>query len=180
MVDAEVRLKALMSAALGGDARAYRELLVEVGAHLRAYYVRRLASHADVEDLVQETLIAMHTRRSTYDAAQPLTPWLHAIARYKLIDHFRRSGRRATVPLDDAGDLIGHADHEDAIARRDAERLLARLPARAQLLVRSVKFEGLSTEEAARRAGMSESAVKVAVHRALRALSTMLKREAGS
>ena len=166
-----------MSAALGGDARAYHELLVEVGAHLRAYYVRRLASHADVEDLVQETLIAMHTRRSTYDVSQPLTPWLHAIARYKLIDHFRRSGRRPTVPLDDAGELVARADHEDAIARRDAERLLVKLPARAQLLVRSVKFEGLSTEETARRTGMSESAVKVAVHRALRSLSSMLKRE---
>lgn len=179
MADAEVRLKALMTASLAGDARAYRELLVEVGAHLRAYYVRRLSSQADVEDLVQETLIAMHTRRSTYDVSQPLTPWLHAIARYKLIDHFRRAGRRQTVPLDDAGEFIGHADHEDAIARRDAERLLAKLPARSQLLVRGVKFEGLSTQEAARRAGMSESAVKVAVHRALRSLSSMLKRETG-
>lgn len=180
MADVEVRLKALMTAALGGDARAYRELLVDVGAHLRAYYVRRLSSQADVEDLVQETLIAMHTRRSTYDASQPLTPWLHAIARYKLIDHFRRTGRRQAVPLDDAGELVGHADHEDAIAKRDAERLLAKLPARSQMLLRSVKFEGLSTEEAARRAGMSESAVKVAVHRAIRSLSSMLKREVDS
>src|SRR5207253_10706291 len=112
LADAEVRLKALMSAALGGDAQAYRQLLVEVGADLRAYDVRRLTGQADVEDLVQETLIAMHTRRSTYDVSQPLTSWLHAIARYKLIDHFRRAGRRRAVSLDDAGELMAHADHE--------------------------------------------------------------------
>jgi RNA polymerase sigma-70 factor (ECF subfamily) len=180
LADAEVQLKALMSASLGGDASAYRKLLAEAGAHLRAYYGRRLASQADVEDLVQEALIAMHTRRSTYDPSQPLTPWLHAIARYKLIDHFRRTGRRQTVSLDDAGDFLGHTDYEDAIARRDAERLLAKLPARTRQLVRSVKFEGLSAKETAERAHMSESAVKVAVHRALRSLSSMLKREPGS
>jgi RNA polymerase sigma-70 factor (ECF subfamily) len=175
--DAETRLKSLMVASLGGDAQAYRALLNDVGAHFRAYYARRMSGRADVEDLVQETLIAMHTRRATYDAAQPLTPWLHAIARYKLIDHFRRTGRRPTIPLEDAGALTSHADHEDAIARRDVERLLAKLPPRAQSLLRSVKFEGLSTEEAARRSGMSESAVKVAIHRAMKSLSAMLRRE---
>jgi RNA polymerase sigma-70 factor (ECF subfamily) len=173
-------LKALMVASLGGDAQAYRRLLTDVGAHLRAYYARRLSARADVEDLVQETLIAMHTRRATYDPTQPLTPWLHAIARYKLVDHFRRTGRRPTIPLEDAGTLTSDADQEDAIARRDVEQLLARLPARTQSLLRSVKFEGLSTEEAARRSGMSESAVKVAVHRAMKSLSAMLGREEGS
>jgi RNA polymerase sigma-70 factor (ECF subfamily) len=180
LADTETRLKALMVAALAGDAGAYRTLLGEVGAHLRAYYGRRLgASRADVEDLVQETLIAMHTRRATYDPSQPLTPWLHAIARYKLIDHFRRTGRRATVPLEAAGDLVSGSDQEEAIARRDVEKLIGNLPKRTQALIRSVKIEGLSTEEAAARSGMSESAVKVAVHRALRSLSAMLKREAG-
>jgi RNA polymerase sigma-70 factor, ECF subfamily len=177
--DVETRLKALMVSSLDGDAQAYRSLLSDVGAHLRAYYARRLSSGADVEDLVQETLIAMHTRRATYDPAQQLTPWLHAIARYKLIDHFRRSGRRPTIPLDAAGELTSHADHEDALARRDVEQLIAKLPRRTQALVRSVKFEGLSTAEAAARSGMSESAVKVAVHRALRSLSAMLRREEG-
>lgn len=179
MADAELRLKALMSASLAGDAAAYRALLAEAGAHLRAYFARRLSSdRAEVEDLVQETLIAIHTRRATYDASAPFTPWLHAIARYKLIDHFRRMGRRRMVALDDASDLLAHADHEDAIARRDVEKLIVKLPRRSQALVRGVKIEGLSTAEAAARSGMSESAVKVAVHRAVRSLSAILKREA--
>jgi RNA polymerase sigma-70 factor (ECF subfamily) len=104
-----------MLVALAGDAAAYRSLLNDVGAHLRAYYARRLGRDAaDVEDLVQETLIAMHTRRATYDDRQPFTPWVHAIARYKLIDHFRRSSRRRTFPMDDAGDLFSESDHEAA------------------------------------------------------------------
>jgi RNA polymerase sigma-70 factor (ECF subfamily) len=170
-------LKALMSAGLKGDAVAYRTLLGEAAAHLRAYFVRRLNDRADAEDLVQETLIAIHAKRATYDARQPFTPWLYAIARYKLIDHFRRAGRRPTVALEDLGDLAGRADYEEAGAKGDVERLLAKLPVRTQRLMRGVKLEGLSTAEAAARSGMSESAVKVAVHRAIRSLSSIVRRE---
>lgn len=174
-MEAEAQLKGLMLAARAGDAAAYRSLLRQVGAHLRAYYGRRLGrGAADAEDLVQETLIALHTKSATYDASQPFTPWLHAVARYKLIDYLRRQRRTQMTLLEDADDLTAHADHEAATARRDIETLLTRLPKRAQTLVRDTKIEGLSTAEAASRAGMSESAVKVAVHRALRALSSML------
>jgi len=176
LADAESQLRALMTAALAGDAAAYRSLLSEAARLLRGYYARRLgAGAADVEDLVQETLIAMHTRRATYDITQPLTPWLHAIARYKLIDHLRRTKRRRAVPLDEAADLFGPADHEAATAKRDVEKLMSGLPDRAQGLVRDVKIEGKSIEEVGAKSGMSDSAVKVAVHRAMRSLSAMLK-----
>jgi len=176
--DIEDRLKTLICAALAGDAPLYRRFLDEVGTHLRSYFAYRLGREsADVEDLVQETLIALHTKRSTYDSTQPVTPWLYAIARYKLTDHFRRTRRRPTVRLDDVGDLVGHADHQDAIARRDIERLLAKLPQRTQALMKGIKFDGLSTAEAAARTCMSESAVKVTVHRAMKRLSKMARRE---
>ena len=170
-----------MLAARAGDAVAYRTLLRELAAHLRAYYRRRLGSSrsADAEDLVQETLIAVHRKSSTYDPDQPFTPWLHAIARYKLIDQFRRN-KSDKVPLEDAGVVVSSADFDAALASRDVERLLERLPKRARDLVRGVKVEGLSTRDAAARSGMSETAVKVAVHRAMRALSAMLKREESS
>jgi RNA polymerase sigma-70 factor (ECF subfamily) len=169
-----------MTAALTGDAAAYRSLLGETARLLRGYYARRLgAGAADIEDLVQETLIAMHSRRSTYDITQPLTPWLHAIARYKLIDHLRRTKRRHVVPLDEAKDMFDPSDHEAATAKRDVEKLVSRLPERAQGLVRDVKIEGKSIEDAGAARGMSDSAVKVAVHRALRSLSAMLKGGAG-
>jgi RNA polymerase sigma-70 factor (ECF subfamily) len=174
VTDAETRLKALMLAALDGDAAAYRMLLAQLTPHLRAFFKRRLANGADAEDLVQETLIAIHTKRATYDPALPFTAWLHAIARHKLIDHFRRSKVRRTLPLEDADTVFAEEEADAATAKRDVEVLLARLPKSKRELLHQTKIEGLSTAEAAERTGLSESGVKVGVHRALKALSAMI------
>jgi RNA polymerase sigma-70 factor (ECF subfamily) len=168
----EARLKALMLRGLAGEAAAHRELLTLLAGLLRAYFRRRLGDGAgDAEDLVQDTLLAIHLKRDTYDVAQPLTPWVYAIARYKLLDHFRRQGVRKAVPLEDAGELLSNENAEEGAVRRDLDRLLATLPARQQILVRDVRLTGLSMEEAAAKAGMSVTAVKVSVHRALKALA---------
>ena len=97
MSTGEARLRDLMVRGLAGDAAAYHKFLRELSAHLRAFLRRRLASLPDdVEDLVQETLLAVHNQRHTYEADQPLTAWVHAIARYKLVDLLRRrAGREA-------------------------------------------------------------------------------------
>jgi RNA polymerase sigma-70 factor (ECF subfamily) len=131
----------------------------------------------DVEDLVQETLLAVHNQRHTFDAAQPLTPWLHAIARYKLVDCLRRRSRRdlPTEPLDDEHGVLSSADADAAEARRDLARLLDALPERQRLPIVHVKLTGLSVVETARLTGMSESAVKVAVHRGLKALAAKIR-----
>jgi RNA polymerase sigma-70 factor (ECF subfamily) len=125
--------------------------------------------------LVQETLIAIHTRRASYDPAQPFTAWLHAVARYKLIDHFRRSGIRRTLPLEEAASVVADEDTRAAEAARDVEQLLQHLPENKRALIRHVKLDGLSTAEAAAKTGLSESAVKVGVHRSLKALSNMIR-----
>jgi RNA polymerase sigma-70 factor (ECF subfamily) len=169
-------LKALMLAALAGDKPAYRGLLEALGQMLRGYFRRRLpGAEANVEDLVQETLIAFHTKRETYDTRLPFTPWAHGIARYKLLDHMRQNRLRTTVPLEDASEMLGYDDSEGAIARRDLEQLLAALPKSAQDIIRKVKLEGYSTEEVARQSGKSEIAVRVGLHRALKSLSTRLR-----
>src|SRR5271163_1621294 len=116
-------------------------LLGGLARHLRSYYARRV-DPAAAEDAVQETLIAIHSRRATYDPSQPLTAWVYGIARYKLIDEYRRSKRRATVPLDEAGALFAADEAEAAGARRDVEKLLAKLPAAKRKLVREVKLDG--------------------------------------
>jgi RNA polymerase sigma-70 factor (ECF subfamily) len=169
--DTEARLKPLMLAALAGDKAAYRALLGELGAHLNRYFARRLANPAAADDLVQETLLAIHTRRETYDPARPLTAWVHAVARYKLIDHLRRSRLRATLPLEDDAAVFSTDDAGNAANRLDVEAALATIPPRPADLIRQVKLEGASIAEAAERAGMSESAVKVAIHRGLKALT---------
>jgi RNA polymerase sigma-70 factor (ECF subfamily) len=174
----EDRLRNLLVRGLAGDALAYHAFLKELSAHLRAFLKGRLARLPDeVEDLVQETLLAIHNQRDTYDAAQPLTAWVHAIARYKLIDLLRRRAGRDALhdPLDDELAVFAGSDAEASDARRDLGRLLERLPDGQRLPIVHMKLEGLSVGEAARLTGMSESAVKVGVHRGLKALAAMMR-----
>ena len=173
MIPQEAEYRAWMLAALAGDAAAYRMLLQGLTRHLRGYYAKRLGAAA-AEDAVQETLIAVHAKRATYDPARPFTAWVYGIARYKLVDEYRRTKRAAAVSLDDAGDLFGADEAEAASAKRDVEKLLARLPAAKRDLVRAVKLDGHSIAEAAARTGMSETSVKVTVHRALKSLGEEL------
>jgi RNA polymerase sigma-70 factor (ECF subfamily) len=174
----EERLKDLLVRGLAGDVAAYHEFLTDLSAHLRAFLRRRLAQLPDeVEDLVQEILLAIHNQRHTFDSAQPLTAWVHAIAKYKLIDAVRRRARGdfLSAPLDDARAVLSATDAEPAEARRDLAKLLDSLPARQRLPIVYMKIEGLSVIETARRTGMSAAAVKVAVHRGLKALAAKIR-----
>lgn len=163
-----------MQASLGGDARAHHTLLSALVPVLRRYYARRIVSMADLEDLVQETLIAVHTRRASYDRTRAFGPWLFAVARYKMIDHFRRS--RNDVALDDLGDLLGDGGFEDEVsARLDIDAALDTLTVKQAAAIRATKIEGLSIAEAAARNDISEADVKVSVHRGLKALTRRLK-----
>lgn len=178
----EERLRQLLLRALVGDAVAYHGFLTALAGHLRGYFRRRLARLPDeVEDLVQEALLAVHNQRHTYDADQPVSAWVYAIAKYKLIDLLRRRARREalTDPLDglaeNAAELFSTADGEAAEARRDLDRLLARLPDRQRLPILHTKLQGLSVAETARATGMSEAAVKVGVHRGLKALAALIR-----
>lgn len=174
----EARLSSLMVAAQRGDAQAYAAFLRETAALLRPFFRRRLLQWTDdVEDLVQETLLAVHNKRETYDPAQPVTAWMYAIARYKLVDLLRARGpHRHDQPLDDEHAELAAVDHAPAQeARRDLAVLLAALPDKQRLPIEYVKIEGLSVAETAQRTGLSESAVKVGVHRGLKALATRLR-----
>lgn len=170
----------LMVRGLSGDSQAHGRLLGQMAGHLRAYYGRRLGTGAaEVEDLVQETLLAIHLKRATFDRRQLFTPWAYAIARYKLLDHFRRTGRRPTTPLEDTAELIADSNPEEGAVRRDIESLLGALPRRQQALMRDVKILGLSMEEAGEKHGMSPGAVKVAIHRAMKQLKSSVTDEDG-
>ena len=176
----EERLRGLLVRGLGGDSLAYHAFLKDLSSHLRGFLRRRLVQLPDdVEDLVQESLLAVHNQRHTYDAGQPLTAWVHAIARYKLVDLLRRrSGReQVTVPLDDEHDILTSSDADAAEARRDLGKLLEQLPDRQRLPIVHMKLEGRSVLETARLTGMSASAVKVGVHRGLKALAAKIRGE---
>jgi RNA polymerase sigma factor (sigma-70 family) len=174
MAESEIQLKAWMLGGLGGDAAAHAALLSALVPLLRSFFRRRLrGSVDDAEDLLQETLISVHTRRIAFDRDQPFTPWLYAIARYRLIDHFRR--RRQAVPLDELEDALLTEGFEDQVtASIDVSNLLESLSRKQARAIRDTHIEGMSVVEAATGAGIGVADVKVSVHRGLKALAEKL------
>ena len=173
-------MHALLQQGLAGDAAAYRSFLQATSVHLRAFLRRRLSRWPDeVEDLVQESLLAIHNQRLTYDPNVPLTSWLYAIAKYKLIDWLRRHARREILndPLDEEHEFFSSADADASEARRDLATLLALLPDQQQAAIRHTKLEGWSVRETAIELRISEASVKVAVHRGLKTLASKLREE---
>lgn len=170
-----------MLRALDGDAGAYRVLLADLQDRLAAYFARRLAAdRATAEDLTQEALLAIHAKRATFDRTQAVTSWTYAIAKYKLIDHFRRTGRRPATALDDIAEPAAPDESAAAEARADVLRGLEGLTPRARDLVVSVKLQEQSIAEVAARTGLSESAVKVGVHRGFLKMARRLRGQDGA
>lgn len=175
----EAALRPLWLKAQAGDEVAYGQALGMMAARLRAHLRRRLPrAQNDVEDIVQEALLALHVQRGTYDASVPVSAWFFAIARYKLVDYWRKHGRREALHdvfddsvLDSA--LVSTAP--DATAQRDLEQLLKALPDAQRRAIELTKLQGLSVFEAAQKLGASESAIKVQVHRGLKKMMQLVK-----
>jgi RNA polymerase sigma-70 factor, ECF subfamily len=170
---------ALMQAAVSGDAKSYEVLLGSFIGALRAVtrrgFARFGAEPNEIEDVVQETLLAIHLKRHTWKIGAPASPWIMAIARHKLIDALRRRGRRVHVPIETVMDALEVETSETQIDRQldrqDAVRLLEQLKPRQAEIVRSISIDGYSIRDVARRLDMSEVAVRVALHRALKTMA---------
>ena len=178
----EPELRALMTAGLDGDAIAYKTLLEKLSSQLRAYFKGHLnrlnRGPVEAEDLVQEALIGIHTRRHTYDRSQLFTPWVYAIARYKFVDYLRRTKQSLKdLPIEDAEEINVQDDGAQVQSSLDLEKLMTGLPPRIRRAIQAVKLDGLSVREAAEQCGMSESNVKVSVHRGLKALALQIRKE---
>lgn len=178
VTDRESRWAELMRAANRGDTECYRRLLHELALMLRGVVARAFGraglGSEDVEDVVQETLLALHLKRHTWDKRQRLFPWVHAIARNKLIDNLRRRGRRVHVPIDDFAETLAGQEPPGMLTEMngaDAERMISTLEGRQRDIVLAISIEGASTRDVAQRLNMSEGAVRVALHRALKTLA---------
>lgn len=173
-------LAAAMRAANRGDAAAYRRVLDGLASRLRGFVRRNLArigrGQEDCEDIVQETLLAVHLKRHTWDETQALEPWARAIAHHKFVDALRRRGFQQHVPIEDYADSPELAVSA-APDQRASSDLLALLPERQRRIVAAISIEGHSAREVGARLAMSEGAVRVALHRALRFLAEALRRE---
>ncbi len=181
------KLQLLVAAALDGDAAAYRFVLRMVADRVRSFVGRRLDHGAladDVEDVVQLVLLAVHEKRDTYDRTRPFMPWVYGIARYKLLEHLRAHHRRLKmVSFDERADLnfddgsVDGLSELDPAARHDVAVLLEKLADGPREAVVLTKLEGCSVDEAAQKTGLSPTAVKVRVHRAMKALRKMAKED---
>jgi RNA polymerase sigma-70 factor (ECF subfamily) len=167
----EAELARLLRASLAGDEKAYAAFLARVAQLVRAFVRRRVgAGGLDPEDVVQETLLALHVKRHTWRSDHPVTPWLYAIARYKLIDAFRRRGSRIDVDIDEIAETIA-APEPDRPSGREIGKALATLAPGQRSVVSAISVEGRSIGETAANLGMSETAVRVALHRGLAAIA---------
>lgn len=179
--DREEEWATLLRAALGGDEQSYRRFLLSVTPYLRAMAARRCAQYSvppsESEDVLQEVLIAIHLKRSTWDSARPIGPWLSIIVRNKLIDILRRRGRRVDVPIEDVLETLAAEEEPDGLEARDVERMIARLKPPQDDIVRSISVNGASIRETAERLKMTEVAVRVALHRALKTLASLYRSE---
>ena len=165
-------LSQLMILAQTGEKEAYDRLLKTVYSLLKGYVDRRLGLGADSEDVLQAILISVHQARHTYNVQKPFAPWLYAIAKHRVCDHWRKVSRRLEVELEEPDPMV----RNDSLADRLTD-YLKRLPERQQHVVDLLKMKGFSIRETAKKLNMTEASVKVTAHRAYEALRKEFERE---
>ncbi|MBW0144726.1 sigma-70 family RNA polymerase sigma factor [Sphingomicrobium clamense] len=172
MILADDDIRRLMARAQEGDKSSYRVALAGAQDWLARYFAKRIAPQS-VDDLVQETLMALHAKRATYDATRPFYPWLAAIARFRWIDALRKLQRTPDAAED--ADLPVPSAEEPVLARLSLDRLLTHIPTKQATAITLTKVEGMSIQETAAMTGQSESAVKVNIHRGLKKLAALVE-----
>ena len=173
----EAELSRLLRAAIAGDERAYADFLHRIAVLVRGFVRRKIVQGGvDPEDVVQETLLAIHVKRHTWRMDAPVLPWVYAIARFKLIDAFRRRGRRIEVELDEIAETLAEPEAE-TVSERDINRALDGLPPAQRSVVSAISVDGRSIGETAARLGISETAVRVSLHRGLAAIARRFGRQ---
>jgi RNA polymerase sigma factor (sigma-70 family) len=169
----------LMRAAMAGDEAAYGKFLKAVTPSIRAAAHRNLARFglgpSEAEDVVQDTLLAIHLKRQTWDSHRPIGPWISAICRNKFIDQMRRRGRNIQIPLEDVAESLVADDSAARLEGYEVNRMLANLNEKQRKVVRSLTIEGASVRQTAERLNMTEGAIRVTLHRAVKALAVIYR-----
>lgn len=168
----------LLAAANAGDARSYARFLQAVTPVLRGIVRARggVLGEAGCEDVLQEVLLAVHLKRHTWDRASPVRPWLYAITRYKVVDAFRARGRKIDLPIEDFAEVLAAEAGPDPTDAADMAKMIGMLDGRAADIVRRIGLEGASVAETGKALTMTEGAVRVALHRALKTLAILRER----
>jgi RNA polymerase sigma-70 factor (ECF subfamily) len=172
-------LETLMRQSLAGDQRAYAALLTETTRLLRPFLSKRLRFSNEVDDLLQEILISIHKARHTYDGKRPYKPWAYAIAKFRLLDHLRAhysDQLRHAIDFDELEENLHEHVTETGMSYESISGEVQKLPEKQALILQLMHQEGYTAKEVAEKIGMTESAVKVAAHRAYKILRERLER----
>ena len=178
LTDDETELAGLLREANAGNGVAYTAFLQRVSRLVRAVARRKLGNGTGVEpeDIVQETLLAIHAKRHTWRDSEPVLPWVYAITRYKVVDAYRRRGRRVELDINDFADRL-EAEQTETASEHEISRALETLADGQRRVVRAISVEGRTISETARAFGMKETAVRVALHRGLTAIAARFGRD---
>ena len=179
MADQNENLEGLMRESLAGDQRAYASLLHQTTRLLRPFLAKRLNIPTEVDDLMQEILISIHKARHTYDGNRPYKPWVYAIAKFRLQDHLRMhysDQLRHAVDFDELEEYLPEPVTESQMTYESISGEVEKLPEKQASILRFLHQEGYTAKEVAEKIGMTESAVKVAAHRAYKVLRKKLER----
>ncbi|WP_337029981.1 sigma-70 family RNA polymerase sigma factor [Pantoea agglomerans] len=158
---------ALMARAQAGDRAAYNQLLKAMVPAIRALVCKKIHDEGLVEDVIQETLLAIHRVRHTYDPQRPILPWVAAIASARAIDALRHRGRRQEVQDEEELQRQPAASAESSADTDILSGYLDNLPQRQREIVESVHLREQSLAQAAAETNQSLSAVKSLLHRAM-------------
>ena len=179
MADQNDNLEELMKRSLTGDQSAYAQLLQATTRLLRPFLSKRLSIGSEVDDLLQEILISVHKARHTYDGERPYKPWVYAIAKFRLQDHLRAhysDQLRHALDFDELEEYLLEPVTESLMSYESISGEVERLPEKQATILRLLHQEGYTSREVAEKIGMTESAVKVAAHRAYKVLRKNLER----
>lgn len=177
------RLSALLAAAAADRPGAFDAVVRAALPLIRAAVRRRMgSSHAEADDAVQDTLIALHRVRRAYDPGRPAAPWIARIAEQRALDRIRGLSRWARKASEFAGAYeICHVEPRSALSgveltqgARQLRAAIAGLPPSQRIALSLAKLEELPLAEASRRSGMSVAALKIATMRGVRTLRRSL------
>lgn len=178
MTKSATDFETLMQHALEGDKRAYAELLQETAHFLRPFLKQKLSTENEVDDLLQEILLSIHKARHTYDGLRPYKPWAYAIAKYRLLDYLRNQYTdhlRSALDMSELKNSLQENATEYRISYESISGEIRKLPKKQALILQMMHQGGYTAKEVAEKIGMTETAVKVAAHRAYKALKHQLE-----
>lgn len=177
MDDTNPSLEELMEQALAGDKRAYMQALQGTSRLLRPYLSKRVSSQSDVEEILQEILISIHKSRHTYDSRRPFKPWVFAIAKFRMKDFLRKiysDELRHAGELEEAENIVETDVTNSGLSYEVIKGEIGKLPEKQAQILHLIHGEGRTSREVAQKMNMTESAVKVAAHRAYKVLKKKL------